>query len=71
MQNQSNFECTHNNRSEDIKVTPQVNKIPTMDKSAMDKSERIKRLKECLTLSNVKHEDQVMKLSTLKEAHTY
>ena len=59
------------NRSDDIKLILQVNEIPTMDKSAMDKSARIKRLKECLTLSNVKHEDQVMKLSTLKEAHTY
>jgi hypothetical protein len=37
----------------------------------MDKSERVKRLKEHLTLSKVKHEDQVMKLATLKEAHTY
>lgn len=37
----------------------------------MDKSERVKRLKEHLTLSKVRHEDQVMKLATLKEAHTY
>ena len=37
----------------------------------MDKLERINRLKEHLTLSNVKHENQIMKLTTLKEAHTY
>lgn len=37
----------------------------------MDKSERVKRLKEHLCLSKVKHEDQIMKLDTLKEAHTY
>lgn len=37
----------------------------------MDNAERIKRLKEHLTLSKVKHEETVMKLSSLKEAHTY
>ena len=37
----------------------------------MPKSERVKRLREHLTLSKVKCEDQVMKLSTLKEAHAY
>ena len=37
----------------------------------MDKSESVKRLREHLALSKVKHEDQVMKLDTLKEAHTY
>jgi hypothetical protein len=37
----------------------------------MDKSERIKRLKENLTLSKMNHEKQIMKLSTLKEAHIY
>ena len=35
------------------------------------KAERVKRLREHLTLSNVNHEDQVMKLATLKDAHTY
>ncbi|MCK9607571.1 MAG: Rho termination factor N-terminal domain-containing protein [Methylomonas sp.] len=38
---------------------------------SMEKVERIKRLKEHLALSKVKHEDQIMKLATLKEAHTY
>lgn len=37
----------------------------------MDKTERVKRLKEHLALSKVKHEDQIMKLETLKDAHTY
>jgi hypothetical protein len=37
----------------------------------MDKLERVKRLREHLTLSKVKHEDQIVKLTTLKEAHTY
>ena len=39
--------------------------------SPMDKSESVKRLREHLSLSKVKHEDQIMKLDTLKEAHTY
>lgn len=37
----------------------------------MNKSESVKRLREHLALSKVKHEDQIMKLDTLKEAHTY
>ena len=37
----------------------------------IDKIECIKRLREHLTLSKVKHEDQIMKLNTLKEAHIY
>jgi hypothetical protein len=37
----------------------------------MDKSERVKRLMEHLSLSKVNHEKQVMALATLKEAHTY
>lgn len=37
----------------------------------MDKIERIKRLKECLILSKINHEDEIMKLSTLKDAHIY
>lgn len=37
----------------------------------MNKSERINRLKDHLASSNVKHEIQIMKLSSLKEAHTY
>jgi hypothetical protein len=43
--------------------------MPTLP--PMDKSDRVKRLREHLTLSKVKHKDQVMKLATLKEAHTY
>jgi hypothetical protein len=37
----------------------------------MDKKERIKRLREHLAHSNVNHEEQIMKLSTLKEANIY
>lgn len=37
----------------------------------MNKSESVKRLREHLALSKVNHEDQIMKLDTLKEAHTY
>lgn len=33
--------------------------------------ERVNRLRECLAHSTVKHEDRIMKLSTLKEAHAY
>jgi hypothetical protein len=34
-------------------------------------SQRVNRLKEHLALSRVNHEDQIMKLSTLKDAHVY
>ena len=37
----------------------------------MDKEERVKRLKEYLTLSKVNHKDQIMNLATLKEANVY
>ena len=37
----------------------------------IDKSERVKRLREHLSLSTINHGDQIMKLVTLKEAHTY
>ena len=37
----------------------------------MNKSESVKMLREHLALSKVNHEDQIMKLDTLKEAHTY
>ena len=37
----------------------------------MNKEERVIRLKEHLSISKVKHEDQIMKLTTLKEAHIY
>jgi hypothetical protein len=54
----------------DVKVKPPVKvEMPTLP--PMDKSERVKRLREHLAFSKVKHEDQVMKLATLKKAHTY
>ena len=37
----------------------------------MDNDERVKKLKEHLALSKVNHESVVMKLLSLKEAHTY
>jgi hypothetical protein len=37
----------------------------------MNKEERVIRLKEHLSISKVKHEEQIMKLTTLKEAHIY
>jgi hypothetical protein len=48
----------------DVSVT--VEMLPPMDKT-----DRVKRLTEHLTISKVNHEDQIMKLATLKEAHTY
>jgi hypothetical protein len=54
----------------DVKVEPRVKvEMPTVP--PMDKTERVKRLREHLALSKVNHEDQVMKLATLKDAHTY
>jgi hypothetical protein len=53
----------------DLKVKKQV-KIE-IEMPPMDKSERINRLKEHIMISSVKHEDQVMKLASLKEAHIY
>jgi hypothetical protein len=54
----------------DIKVNPSIDiEMPTLP--LMDKEERILRLKEHLAISNIKHETQIMKLTTLKEAHTY
>lgn len=53
-----------------VKETPPV-KVEMTTLPPMDKTERVKRLREHLTLSKVNHEDQVMKLATLKEAHTY
>lgn len=43
-----------------IDVSIQINKV-----------DRIQKLMEHLTLAKVKHEDEVLKLATLKEAHTY
>lgn len=37
----------------------------------MDKKERIKKLKDHLNLINVNHENEIMKLDTLKDAHIY
>jgi len=37
----------------------------------LDTTERVKRLREHLTISKVNHEEQILKLATLKEAHTY
>lgn len=59
-----------NEANPEIKVEPPI-KVEMPILSPMDKSERVKRLKENLTLSNINHEDQIMKLATLKEAHTY
>jgi hypothetical protein len=54
----------------DVKVKPLVKvEMPTLP--PMDKYERVKRLREHLAISKVNHEDQVMKLTTLKEAHIY
>jgi hypothetical protein len=54
----------------DIKInTPVKIEMPTLPQ--MDKTERVKRLKEHIALSKVDHEYQVMNLATLKEAHTY
>ena len=54
----------------DVKATASVKvEMPTLP--PMDKTERVKRLREHLTISKVNHEDQIMKLATLKDAHTY
>jgi hypothetical protein len=53
-----------------VKTTAPVKvEIPTLP--PMDNTECVKRLRQHLTRSKVNHEDQVMKLSTLKDAHTY
>ena len=53
-----------------VKPKPKV-KVEMPELPVMDKAERIKRLKEHLAFAKVKHEDQVMKQPTLKDAHTY
>jgi hypothetical protein len=45
--------------------------VPKPTLPSVDKAERVKRLREHLALSEVHHEEEVMKLATLKEAHTY
>lgn len=50
----------------DIKVFPQVKII-----QYMDKTERVKRLLEHLTISKINHEDEVMKRDTIKDAIVY
>lgn len=54
------------NKDEIIKLLGSPN-----DKTYLNKEERVKRLKDFLTLSKVNHEYEIMKLLTLKEAHTY
>lgn len=41
------------------------------DFSEMNDTERVNALQNILTTSNVNHQEQVMKLTTLKEAHVY
>ena len=53
-----------------INVSTLVN-IDTPILHPMDRNERVNILKEHLARSTVKHEEQVMKLATLKEAHIY
>ena len=53
-----------------INVKSQV-KVNMHPLQPMDNSERIKRLREHLYLLKVNHEDQLMKLANLKEAHIY
>ena len=45
--------------------------VPKPTLPSLDKAERVKRLREHLALSEVHHEQEVMKLATLKEAHVY
>ena len=45
--------------------------VPKPTLPSVDKAERVKRLREHLALSEVHHEQEVMKLATLKEAHVY
>jgi hypothetical protein len=64
----------HNKRScRDIKLFPgpraEMAEKPSLP--TMEKSERVKRLKEHLALSKVNHEDEIMKKPTLKDAHVY
>lgn len=47
-------------------VGPKVDILETINRI-----EYVKRLKEHLSLLDIKHEDQIMKLKTLKEAHIY
>jgi hypothetical protein len=62
--------ASKNKAKSDVKVKTVV-KTEMQTLPHMDKAERVKRLMEHLTLSKVNHEDQVMKLATLKEANTY
>lgn len=59
-----------NEAKTDVTVEPSV-KVEMPILLPMDKTKRVKRLREHLALSKVNHKDQVMKLATLKEAHTY
>lgn len=55
----------------DAKVEPPVKVEMLTLPPPMDKTERVKKLMEHLALLKINHEDQVMKLATLKEAHIY
>ncbi len=56
------------------KIEAETNVKIELDASSivpMDKTYRVKKLMEHLSLSKINHEDQVMKLTTLKDAHIY
>lgn len=57
--------------AETVVKAPAPVKVEMPTHPPMDKSDRVKRLREHLTLSKVNHEDQIMKQATLKAAHTY
>ena len=54
-----------------ITETPDVKSVEMSTFSSMDEADRVKLLRYHLALSKVKHEDQIMKLATLKDAHAY
>jgi hypothetical protein len=53
-----------------VKPKPKV-KVAMPELPELTKADRVKRLKEHLAFAKVKHEDQIMKQPTLKDAHTY
>ena len=63
--------------SDNIKVITDISFITddlkncSLKNVPMEKTDRVTRLKEHLTRSNVDHEHEIMKSGTLKEAHTY
>lgn len=50
-------------------VNNKLTEITTLQTT--DKQERINKLRNHLTISKIKHEEEVLNLTTLKEAHTY